>query len=87
MLLLGCASAGAMAAIFKAPIAAIVFAFEVIMLDLTTSSIIPILIAAVSGTLTSYAFLGQNVLYKIEVHGRFQFEDLFFYILLGVLSH
>ncbi len=86
ILLLGCASAGAMAAIFKAPVAAIVFAFEVIMLDLTTSSIIPILIAAVSGTLTSYAFLGQNVIYQINVIGKFQFSDLPFYILLGILS-
>ena len=86
MLLLGCASAGAMAAIFKAPIAAVVFAFEVIMLDLTTSSIVPILIAASAGSLTSYAFLGQKVLYDINVVGKFQFEDLPFYILLGVLT-
>lgn len=86
MLLLGCASAGAMAAIFKAPIAAIVFAFEVIMLNLTTSSIIPILIAAAAGTLTSYAFLGQNVIYPVEILGRFQFDDLPFYILLGILT-
>lgn len=86
MLLLGCASAGGMAAIFKAPIAGVVFAFEVIMLDLTTSSIVPILIAASAGSLTSYAFLGQKVLLDINVVGKFQFEDLPFYILLGVLT-
>ncbi|MBN2664606.1 MAG: chloride channel protein, partial [Bacteroidales bacterium] len=50
IILLGAASAGAMAAIFKAPIAGVVFALEVIMIDLTTQSIIPILLAAASGS-------------------------------------
>ena len=86
VLLLGCASAGAMAAIFKAPIAAIVFVFEVIMLDLTTASIVPILIAAASGTLTSYFFLGQNVIYPVDIVAKFQFSDLPFFILLGVFA-
>ncbi|MBN1252695.1 MAG: chloride channel protein [Bacteroidales bacterium] len=86
ILLLGCASAGAMAAIFKAPIAAIVFAFEVIMIDLTTASIVPILIAAASGTLTSYFFLGQNVIYPIDIVAKFEFSDLPFYILLGIFA-
>jgi len=86
ILLLGCASAGAMSAIFKAPIAAIVFAFEVIMLDLTTASIVPILIASASGVLTSYFFLGQNVLYPADIVGKFTFSDLPFYIVLGVLA-
>ena len=70
ILLLGCACAGAMAAIFKAPIAAIVFALEVIMLDLTMASLVPILIASVSATLTSYFFLGQDVLYPFDIIGH-----------------
>lgn len=86
ILLLGAASAGAMAAIFKAPVAAIVFVFEVIMIDLTTMSIIPIIIAAASGALISYAFLGMNVIYPIQNFGSFEFADLPFYILLGVLT-
>ncbi|HOE05900.1 MAG TPA: chloride channel protein, partial [Bacteroidales bacterium] len=56
ILLLGCACTGAMAAIFKAPVAAIVFALEVIMLDLTMSSLIPLLLASLSAVLTSYLF-------------------------------
>ncbi len=56
-----------MSAIFKAPIAAIVFALEVIMLDLTMASLIPLLMASVTAALTSYFFLGQNVLYPFEV--------------------
>ena len=65
--MLGCASAGAMAAIFKAPIAAIIFALEVIMLDLTMASLVPLLLASVSAALTSYLLLGQDVLYPYKV--------------------
>ena len=52
-LMLGCGAAGAMSGIFNAPIAAIVFALEVIMLDLTAASLIPLLMASVSAALTS----------------------------------
>lgn len=85
-LLLGCASAAAMAAIFKAPIAAIVFAVEVIMIDLTMLSILPLLLASVSAVLTSYFFLGQNVLYPFELKVLFTLDQMPFYILLGILS-
>jgi len=86
IMMLGCASAGAMAAIFKAPIAAIVFALEVIMLDLTMASLIPLLIASVTATLTSYALLGQNVLYSFELKEKFMMGDIHIYILLGILA-
>src|SRR5690606_20411975 len=55
-LLIGCAAAGAMSSIFKAPIAAIVFAIEVFSLDLTLISLLPLLLASVSAVLTSYFF-------------------------------
>ncbi len=86
ILLLGCASAGAMAAIFKAPIAAIVFALEVIMLDLTMASLVPLLIASATATLTSYALLGQNVLYSFELKEEFIMSEIPVYILFGVLA-
>ena len=86
VLLLGCASAGAMAAIFKAPIAAIVFALEVIMLDLTMASLIPLLMASVTAALTSYFFLGQNVLYPFEVGTTFTLSHVPWYIILGVIA-
>ena len=85
-LLLGCASAGAMAAIFKAPIAAIVFALEVIMLDLTMAAIVPLLISSATAALTSYFFLGQNVLYSVKVVDSFQIGLTPYYILLGVFT-
>ena len=85
-LLLGCACAGAMAAIFKAPIAAIVFALEVIMLDLTMWSLVPLLLASASAVLTSYFFLGMDVLYPFEVENGFNMKDLPYYIALGIFT-
>jgi CIC family chloride channel protein len=86
ILMLACASAGAMAAIFKAPIAAIVFAVEVIMIDLTVFSLVPLLLASSSAVLTSYFFMGQDVLYPFEVHTSFELSDLPYYILLGIFA-
>lgn len=86
ILMLACACAGAMAAIFKAPIAAIVFAVEVIMIDLTVFSLVPLLLASATGVVTSYFFLGQDVLYPFEVQQAFNFNDLVYYILLGIVA-
>ncbi|MDA3891740.1 MAG: chloride channel protein [Salinivirgaceae bacterium] len=85
-LLLGCAASAAMSAIFKAPIAAVVFAIEVIMLDLTVASILPLLLASASALLTSYYFMGQNVLYPFDVTHLFKLAELPYYILLGVFT-
>ncbi|MEN8157444.1 MAG: chloride channel protein [Bacteroidota bacterium] len=85
-LLISCASAGAMSAIFKAPIAGIVFALEVIMLDLTMWAVIPLLIASATAASTSYLFLGQNVLYPFQVSEAFQMGQIHFYLILGVLT-
>jgi CIC family chloride channel protein len=83
-LLLGCACAGAMASIFKAPVAAIVFALEVIMLDLTMSAIVPLLLSSVTAVLTSYLFLGNNHLYSFTVQGEFELFQTVYYLLFGV---
>jgi len=86
MLLLALACAGAMAAIFKSPVAAVVFAIEVIMIDLTMTSLIPLLIASVTAVLTSYFFLGNAVLYPFEIEGEFLFSHIPYYLLLGVVT-
>lgn len=83
-LLLACASAATISAIFKAPIAAIVFALEVIMLDLTMWSLVPLLMASMASVLTSYFFVGQDLLYPFEVVHKFQLNDIVWYIGLGV---
>ena len=85
-LMLGSAAAGAMGAIFKAPIAGITFALEVIMLQLTSVSVLPLLIASATGALTAYFFLGQDTLYNIEYVQPFELKNIFFYVLLGIFT-
>ncbi len=83
-LLVACASAGAIASIFQSPIAAIIFAVEVFTLDLTMMSMLPLLLASISGVLTSYFFLGNEVLFSFSLSEGFKLEDTSFYVLLGV---
>lgn len=83
-LLIACASAGAIASIFQSPIAAIIFAVEVFSLDLTMMSLLPMLLASISGVLTSYFFLGDETLFNFTIVQEFQVQDTFFYVALGV---
>nr|WP_314802814.1 chloride channel protein [uncultured Capnocytophaga sp.] len=83
MLLLACACAAALAAIFKVPLAGILFAIEVFGLDLTLSSLLPLFIASLSGVLTSYMFFGNAALLPIQINGSFLMRNLPFYLLLG----
>ncbi|WP_422106212.1 chloride channel protein [Winogradskyella sp.] len=83
-LLIACAAAGAIASIFKSPIAAIIFAIEVFSLDLTFASLLPLLMASVSSVITSYFFLGDSVLFDFNVTDKFAIKDTLFYILLGI---
>lgn len=85
-LLVGCGAAGAIAGIFKAPIAAVIFALEVLMLDLTMVSLIPLLIASASGAILAYFFMGHDVLFAFSVSDHpFLLSNLPFYALLGAL--
>ena len=83
-LLIACASAGAIASIFQSPIAAIIFAVEVFSLDLTMLSVLPLLLASISGVLTSYFFLGNETLFSFTLSEGFELNDTLFYILLGL---
>ncbi len=83
-LLLGCGAAGAMSSIFNAPITAIVFALEVIMIDLSMSSLIPILTASVVAALTSRFILGDGILFPVQLRELFTFSQTPFYIVLGI---
>jgi len=86
MLLIGCATAGAMASMFKAPIAAIIFAIEIFSLDLAFASLVPLLLASVSAVITSYFFRGQDVLFSFDLTDTFQIKDIGFYILLAIAT-
>ena len=86
ILLLGASSAAAMSAIFKAPLTGVVFAMEVIMIDLTVSSVIPLIIASVTAILTSYFFMGTEVLYHFNIQKMYALHDIPFFVLLGVFT-
>ena len=86
VLLVGCGAAGAIAGIFKAPIAALIFAFEVLMLDLTTWSIVPLLISSVTAAIVSYFLLGKEVVFSFTISEPFVMANLPFYLLLGVFT-
>ncbi|WP_159021952.1 chloride channel protein [Formosa sp. L2A11] len=85
-LLIGCAAAGAISCIFKAPIAAIVFAIEVFSLDLTLVSLLPLLISSLSGVLLSYFFYGKDTILPFHLVDEFTLSQVPFFIIFGILS-
>tara|TARA_R110001592_G_scaffold325782_4_gene606223 strand:- start:121070 stop:122851 length:1782 start_codon:yes stop_codon:yes gene_type:complete len=85
-LLIGCAAASSMAAIFQAPVAAIVFVLEVFMFDLTMYSIIPLLISSITAVITSRYFLGEIILFPTKITDALNPSHIIFYIILGVLT-
>ena len=84
MLLVGCGAAAAIAGIFKAPIAGLVFTIEVLMIDLTMMSISPILIASVTATCFTYIFMGDNKLFTFTLDDPWLVERVPVGILLGI---
>ncbi len=84
-LLLGCGAAGAIAGIFKAPIAGIWFVVEVFMFDLTMTSAIPLLLSALSAATVAYFLMGTNVQFAFNVVEQFSLNQIPFYIILGVV--
>jgi len=86
ILMIGCGSAGAIAGIFKAPIAGVIFAIEVLMLDLTMATLIPLMISAVTGATVAFFLLGNAVLFSFDVTTPFMLKDIPFFIILGIFS-
>ncbi|WP_299119865.1 chloride channel protein [uncultured Tenacibaculum sp.] len=86
MLLIGCATAGAMSSMFKAPVAAIIFAVEIFSLDLAFASLVPLLLASVSAVVTSYFFFEKDALLGFELIDTFEINDVFYYVLLGIAT-
>lgn len=84
MLLIGCATAGAMSSMFKAPVAAIIFAVEIFSLDLAFASLVPLLLASVSAVITSYFFFEQDALFGFKLVDAFEINDVFYYVILGL---
>lgn len=84
MLLVGCGAAGAVAGIFKAPIAGLVFTLEVLMIDLTMTSLLPLLISAVTAATVSYVTTGTDAMFKFHLDQPFELERIPYVILLGI---
>ncbi|MDR0954444.1 MAG: chloride channel protein [Rikenellaceae bacterium] len=84
-LLLCCGAAAAIAAIFKAPVAGVAFVLEILMLDITSASVIPILIAAVTGTSVLFFTTGFDPKFDVIVQEFFLLRNIPLYVLLGVL--
>ena len=84
MLLVGCGAAGAVAGIFKAPIAGLVFTLEVLMIDLTMSSLLPLLISAVTAATVSYVVTGQEAMFKFHLDQPFELGRIPYVIMLGI---
>jgi chloride channel protein, CIC family len=83
-LLIGCGAAGAISGIFNAPIAGIVFTLEILMLDLTISSIVPLLISSVTAATVAYFLMGDKVLFSFSVKESFIISNIPWYIVLGL---
>ena len=84
MTLVGCGAAGAIAGIFKAPIAGLVFTLEVLMIDLTMASLLPILISCVTATCFTYIFSGNAVLFTFHLDSDWTVQRVPACIMLGV---
>ena len=85
MLMIGCGAAGAIGGIFKAPIAGLVFTLEVLMMDLTMTSVAPLLISSVTATAISYILTGIDPMFPLDVTEPFLVQRIPWYLILGII--
>ena len=85
MLLVGCGAAGAIAAIFKAPIAGVMFVLEVLMLDLNMASLLPLLVTCLTSVCVSYALYGTDSMFSFSLEKAFTIDIIPGCIILGIL--
>lgn len=83
-MLLGCGAAGAIAGIFKAPIAGVLFVIEVFMFDMTATAILPLMLSAVSASTVAYFLMGNDLQFAFMVVGETGLSQIPYYIVLGV---
>ncbi len=85
-LLIACGAAGGIAAVFNAPIAGVIFAIEVLLAETVVSYFIPLIVASVSGVLCSKIILHEESLFNFVLKQSFDYTNVPFYILMGVLA-
>ena len=85
MILVGCGAAGAIAGIYKAPIAGLLFVLEVLMIDLTMSSLLPLLVTSVTAAIVSYLSMGSQALFEFHLNEPFILSRIPSVIVLGIV--
>ena len=83
-ILLGCGAAGAVTGIFKAPLAGVLFTLEILLFNISMTSILPLLLSTISATVISYLFLGSKPPFECENIAQFTMGNIPFYIILGL---
>ena len=84
MLLVGCGASAAISGIFKAPIAGLVFTLEVLMIDMTMASLVPILISSITADIFSYLFTGTSTMFSFHIDGVWRIDRVPGTVLLGI---
>ena len=81
--LLGCGAAAAVAGIFKAPLAGVLFVLEILLFNISMTSMMPLLLSTVSATVVSYTLLGSSTPFECTLT-PFELKNIPYYVILGL---